>query len=65
VICTAPCVPPCARQATFKLLNMRSRAVLGKNCDEHLRGLLGGPNQDYDKAPLDEQDVPASTAEQP
>lgn len=53
MICTAPCFPPCTRQATFKLLNMKSRSVLGENCDEHLRPLLGGPNQDYDKAPLD------------
>ena len=60
MICTAPCVPPCTRQATFKLLNMKSRSVLGENCDEHLRPLLGGPNQDYDKAPLDaEPEAPA------
>ena len=26
MICTAPCFPSCTRQATFKLLNMKSRA---------------------------------------
>jgi hypothetical protein len=54
--CTAPCIPPCTQQATFKLLNMKSRVVLGVNCDEHLEPLLKLKNgeRDYDKAPIDD-----------
>ena len=53
LICTAPCVPPCTNEATFKLLNYRSRSILGVNCDMHLKPLIRDRDPDYDKAPLD------------
>ena len=58
--CTAPCVPPCEKSATFRLLNWKSRSILGANCDEHLEPLLEIKNPsnrepDYDKADLPEE----------
>lgn len=51
--CTAPCIPPCCSAATFTLLNMKSRSVLGFNCDQHLQPLIKkGGDSDYDKAAL-------------
>jgi hypothetical protein len=56
--CTAPCIPACTRPATFTLLNTKSRAHLGVNCDEHLAPLIKKAGEsDYDKAPLAEEDV--------
>lgn len=50
--CTAPCSPPCTREATFTLINARSRVPLGVNCDEHIKPLMRARDPDYDKEPL-------------
>jgi hypothetical protein len=53
MICTAPCVPPCTQEATFTLLNTKSRVYLGVNCDHHLAPLIKKVgDSDYSTAPL-------------
>jgi len=51
--CTAH--PNCQSEATFTLVNAKSRVVLGFNCDAHLAPLLL-KRDDYDKMPLPTSD---------
>jgi hypothetical protein len=53
--CTCPCIPPCGSEAAFALLNMKSRALLGFNCEMHVDPLVNNPAKDYDKKSLPEE----------
>ena len=53
IACTAH--PRCAEPAAFTLLNMKSREVLGYNCEQHANSCAARTTagvHDYDLAPL-------------
>jgi hypothetical protein len=62
--CTAPCFPPCEKEATHEIRTLTTKTHLGFNCPGHTKFCAspapGSGKIDYDVVPLPEPAPPAA-----